>query len=141
MSKLISIFLLLSSVGFAQSFSDGSFSVYHLHKVGFSLTPAQIHEAESIYHDACSVVQREFPKGAMQPCPRFTVLVGAERNRLHSRRTQGGQIWMKKWDPIVFAQGVIVLTFDQILTRDEIMELGNRAVQQSKAAMDVARLK
>ncbi len=141
MSKLISILLLLSSVGFAQSFSDGSFSVRHINKVNFSLTPAQILEAESIYHDACWVVQREFHKGAIQPCPHFMVLVGAERNRLHSGRTQGGQIWMKKWDPIVFAQGVVVLTFDQILTRGLIMELGNRAVQQSKAAKDVARLK
>jgi hypothetical protein len=141
MSKLLFILFFLSSVGFAQSSSDGSFSVHHLKKVNFSPTPAQILETEGIYHSACPVVQREFHKGASEPCPHFTGHIGAERNELHSRRTQDGQIWMKKWGPIVFAQGVVVLTFDQMLTLDVIVELGNRVVQQSNAVIDVAGLK
>lgn len=141
MSKLLAVLFILSSLGLAQSSSDGSFSVHHLNTVNPSLRPAQMLEAESVYHSACRVVQREFHKGASEPCPHFTVLVGAERNELHSRRTEDGQIWMKKWDPIVFAQGVVVLTFDQMLTRDVIVKLGNRALQQSNAAVDVAGLK
>ena len=48
---------------------------------------------------------------------------------------------MKKWDPFVFAEGVVVLTFDDMLTRDAIAQLGNRALQQSNAAINVAGLK
>jgi hypothetical protein len=48
---------------------------------------------------------------------------------------------MKKWDPIVFARGVVVLTFGQMLTADVIVQLGNRAIEHSGAATDVARLK
>jgi hypothetical protein len=141
MSKLLSVLVVLSSFGLAQSSSDGAFSVHHLNNVNYSVRPAQMREAESIYHTACSVVQREFHSGASELCPHFTVVIGAEQNELHSRRAQGGEIWMKKWDPIVFAQGVVVLTFDHMLTRDVIVQLGNRALRQSNATADVAGLK
>lgn len=141
MSKLISVLLLLSSLALAQSPSDQSLSVHHLTNVKSSLRPAQLLEAESIYHSACWEVQREFHKDASQPCPHVTVIVGTERNEIHSRRAQDGEIWMKKWDPIVFARGVVVLTFGQMLTQDVIVQLGNRALQHSSAATDVARLK
>jgi hypothetical protein len=141
MSKLLCALLVLSSLGLAQSSSDGSFSVRHITNVNFSLRPAQILEAESIYHSACSVVKREFYRGAGEPCPHFTVVIGAKRNELHSRRTQEGEILMKKWDPFVFAQGVVVLTFDDMLTRNTIAQLGSRALRQSNVDKDVAGLK
>lgn len=141
MSKLLCVLVVLSSLGFAQSSSDGSFSVRHLNNVNFSLRPAQMLEAESIYRSACSVVKREFYRGTSEPCPHFTVVIGAKRNQLHSRRTQDGEISMKKWDPFVFAEGVVVLTFDDMLTRDAIAQLGNQALQQSNAAINVAGLK
>jgi hypothetical protein len=47
---------------------------------------------------------------------------------------------MTKWDPLVFAQGVVILAFDQVLTADVIKELSIRAVRSSKAAVDVAGL-
>jgi hypothetical protein len=141
MSKLLFILFLLSSVGFAESSSDGSFSVHHLQKVNLSLhtrtdTRNRKYLSQRVPGSATRVSQRR-----SEPCPHFTVHIGAERNELHSRRTQDGQIWMKKWDPIVFSQGVVVLTFDQMLTRDVIVELGNRVVQQSNAVIDVAGLK
>jgi hypothetical protein len=141
MSKLLTVLVVLSSFGLAQSSSDGSFSVHHLTNVNSSLRPAQILEAQSIYHSACWEVQYEFHKSASQPCPHVTVVIGTERNEIHSRRTQDGEIWMKKWDPILFARGVVVLTFGQMLTGDVIVQLGNRAIEHSNAATDVARLK
>jgi len=48
---------------------------------------------------------------------------------------------MKKWDPAMFAEGVVVLAFDWILTGDTITELGKRAVRSSNASVDVAGLK
>jgi hypothetical protein len=140
MSRLLIVLLILSSLGFAQSSSDGSFSVHQLNNTRFPLKPAELIEAESIYHSACLVVQREFHKGANEPCPHFTVLVGAARNELQSKRTHEGQIRMKKWDLIVFAQGVVVLTFDQILARDMIVQLASQALRQSNA-VDVAGVK
>jgi hypothetical protein len=45
---------------------------------------------------------------------------------------------MKQWDPIVFAKGVVVLSFDRMLTHDVVGQLGNRALRQTKAKVDVA---
>jgi hypothetical protein len=48
---------------------------------------------------------------------------------------------MTKWDPIVFTQGAVILAFDQMLTRDMIGRLGKRALRQSNAVVNVARMK
>jgi hypothetical protein len=140
MLKVMFVLLVLSSVGLAQSSSDGSFSVHHFKNASYSLTPAQMREAESIYHSACAVVQHDFHSGS-ELHPHLTVVIGAERNEVHSRRIPVGEIWMKNWDPIVFAQGVVVFAFDQMLPRDVIMQLANRAFRESNAAVDVAGLK
>jgi hypothetical protein len=135
------IFLVLSSVGLAQSSSDGSFSVRHLKNASYFLKPAQMREAESIYRTACAVVRREFHGGPSELHPHFTVVIGAERNQVYTRHSPADEIWMKKWDPMVFAQGVVVLTFDEMLPPDLIVQLGNRAFRQSNDAVGVAGLK
>jgi hypothetical protein len=138
MLRVMFVFLVLSAVSLAQSSTDGSFSVRHSKDSNFSLSPSQIHEAESIYRSACAVVQHDFHIGAGELHPRLTVVIGAERNEVHSRRTDVGEIWMKKWNPVLFAQGVVVLAFDQVLTRDVITKLGDRAVRYSDATVDVS---
>lgn len=45
---------------------------------------------------------------------------------------------MRKWEPIGFSQA---LTFDRMLTRAVIAQLGNRAVQKSNTVIHFARLK
>jgi hypothetical protein len=97
-------------------------------------------EAESIYHSACAVVRREF-RVAGELHPHFTVVIGAERNEVRTKLSPTDEIWMKKWDPMVFAEGVVVLAFDQMLSRDVIMQLGNRAFRQTNASVDVTGLK
>jgi hypothetical protein len=142
MSKIVFVLLALSLGGVAQTSSDGSFSVHHSNKASFSLSAAQMREAESIYHSACAVVQHNFQSGATELHPHFMVVIGAERNEIHSRRNpQVDEIWMKKWDAGVLAQGVVLLAFDQMMTRDVLKQLGNRAVHQTNAAVDVAGLK
>jgi hypothetical protein len=140
MFKVMFVLLCLSSVGLAQSSADGTFSVHHVTDTGYSLRPAEMREAESIYHRVCAAVQHEFHRGAGELHPQLRVVIGAERNEVHSVRTQVGEIWMKKWDPITFAQGVVVLAFDQMLTHDVIVQLGDRGFHQSNAAVDVADL-
>ena len=141
MLRVMFVFLVLPAVGLAQSSTDGSFSVRHSKDANFSLSPSQIHEAESIYRSACAVVQHDFHIGVGELHPHLMVVIGAERNEVHSRRTDVGEIWMKKWNPILFAQGVVVLAFDQVLTRDVITKLGDRAVRYSDATVDTSRFR
>lgn len=107
-----------------------------------------MHEAESLYQSACLVVRRDFPTSAGEFYPlHFTVVIGADRNEVHGNVVYSKkahtepEIWLKKWNPMVFAEGVVVLAFDQLLTEDRITELRNRAVRYSRAAVDVSNLK
>lgn len=139
MTKMLLMLLALSIPALAQTSSDGSFSVRHSKKANFSLNREQMHTAESIYRNACAVVQRDFLSGADEVHIHFTVVIGAERNEVLSRRaTQDDEIWLKKWDPNLFAQGVVLLAVDQRLTPDVITLLGQRAVRYSNATADVS---
>jgi hypothetical protein len=72
----------------------------------------------------------------------FTVVIGADQNQVLSRRlTQDDEIWMKRWDPDVFAQGVVLLAVDQSLTPDVVKRLGKRAVRYSNATVDISGFK
>jgi hypothetical protein len=135
MLKAIVTILLLVSAGLAQSSSDGSFSVRHITKPGVSLTPAQMHEAEKLYRNACAVVKSDFHSNA-ELRPRFTVILGAEHNEVRGR----GEIWLTKWNSAMFAEGVVVVAFDQVLTSDVVKQLAIRAVQYSNATVDVAEI-
>ena len=137
MLKAVFTLLVLASAGLAQTSSDGSFSVQHSKHANLSLSPTQMREAESLYQSACAVVQRDFHSGAGELRPRFTVVLGADRDEVHGR----AEILMKKWNPVVFAEGVVVIAFDQMLTADVIKRLGERAIRYSNATVDVADLK
>ncbi len=141
MLRAMFVVLLLSTIGLAQASSDRTFSVRHAKNTNFSLSPAQIREAESIYRNACVAVQHAFHMDAAALHPRLTVVVGTDHDEVHSRRTEGGEIWMKRWNTRTFAQGVVVLAFDQALTPDVIAQLSNRAVRYSNATVDVSELK
>jgi hypothetical protein len=148
MFKIMLTVLILASAGLAQSSSDGSFSVHHAKRVNFSLTPAQMREAESLYQSACLVVQHDFLTGVgdFYP-PHFTVVIGTESNEVRghivyaSKDHSQPEIWLKKWNPMVFAEGVVVLAFDQLLTENKVAQLRNRAIRYSRAAVDVSNLK
>ncbi|HWY60104.1 MAG TPA: hypothetical protein VNZ03_36915 [Terriglobales bacterium] len=137
MLKLMFTLFLLASAALAQSSSDGSFSVQHSKHANFSLSPAQMRDAESLYQSACAVVQHDFHSSAGGLHPHFTVIIGADSNAVHGK----GEIWMKKWNSLLFAQGVVVLAYYEALTADVITQLGNRAVRYSNASVDVADLK
>jgi hypothetical protein len=144
MLKIMFILLVLAAAGLAQTSSDGSFSVRHSTKPTFSLSKGEMREAESLYRNACAVVEHDFHSGVGQLHPHLTVIVGEDRNEVHAENTElhvGNEIWMKKWEPTVFAQGVVVLAFGQMLTVDVIKQLGMRAVRYSNATENVAGLK
>ena len=120
----------------AQSSSDGFFTVRHAKKPGFALSAAQMRQAEKLYQSACAVVQRDF-RGAGELHPRFTLVVGAERNAVYGRN----EVWLKEWNPAIFTEGVIVLAFDQVLTGAMTTQMARRALQYANAAIDVNDLK
>ena len=136
MLKAVVTFFLLVSTSLAQSSSDGRFAVRHVTKSGSSLTPAQMHEAEKIYENTCAVVQRDF-HSSTELRPRFTIILGAQRNEVHGNT----EIWLTKWSPAMFAEGVVVVAFHQVLTNDVIKQLAKRAVEYGDATVDVAELK
>jgi hypothetical protein len=147
MLKVMFSLLVLASVGLAQTSSDGSFSVHHSKDPKFSLSPSQMREAENLYQSVCAVVQHDYHESIGKLRPQFKVIIGTERNEVlgntvHGKAVQSiDEIRMKKWDPVIFAQGVVVLAFDQLLTDDTIRQLTARAVRYSNATVDVARLK
>ena len=139
MLKIMFTLLVLASAGLAQSSRTGWFSVHHAKQANFSMSPAQMREAESVYQSACAAVQHDFRGGSGELHPQIDVTIGTDRDEIHVRAVRA-EIWMKKWDPLVFAQGVVILAFDQVLTADVVKELSIRAVRSSKAAVDVAGL-
>jgi hypothetical protein len=136
MLKAIAALLFLASACVGQSSADGFFVVRNIKQSDGLLTPAQMREAERLYLNACVVVRHDFhSNGELRP--RFTVLLGTERNEVHGRT----EIWLKRWSQSVFTQGVVVLASDQVLTEDVIKQLGRQAVQRAAATVDLAELK
>ena len=136
MVKTLFALLFFASTCIGQSSSDGSFVIRHAKDPNFSLTAAQMRQAEKLYRAACGVVQDEF-HGSRDQQLRFTVIVGADNDSVHG----ASEIWLKKWNPAVFAEGTVVLALHQLLTPDLIRQLGKRVVKYSDATVDVADLK
>lgn len=132
MLKTIFVLLALPLVALAQASSDRSFSVHHTKNANFSLSTAQMHEAERLYKSACMVVQREFQTAELRP--HFRVIIGAGRNEVHTEN----EVWMKKWNPVVFARGVVMIA---LLKTKAIDRLTDRAVHYSNATVDVSALR
>lgn len=130
--KIMFVLLALPLVALAQASSDQSFSVHHSKKASFSLSTAQMREAEHLYKNACMVVQRDFQTAELRP--HFRVIIGADRNEVHTE----SEIWMKKWDPAVFARGVVLIA---LLKTKAIDRLTERAVHYSNATVDVSAFK
>jgi hypothetical protein len=141
MVRITFIILALASAGLAQSSSDGTFSVRHSKDAKFLLNAAQIREAESLYRSAYAEVQRDLHITPGELHPDFTVIMGADHNQIRDQALGRAELWMTKWDPIVFTQGVVFVTFHQMLTADLIVQLSNRAIRRSNATVDAAGLK
>ena len=98
-----------------------------------------MHEAEKLYRNTCAMVQRDFHSSG-ELHPRFTVVLGTEHDELYEAHGKT-EMWLTKWDPAMFAQGVVMLAFHQLLTTDAIQQLAKRAVQYSDATVDAVELK
>jgi hypothetical protein len=92
-------------------------------------------QANKIYLSASSVVQREF--GATHSvAPAITLVLGADGNVV---RFDAREIRFTKWDRNVFAQGVVMLAFEDVML-DRGVAMAKRAVMWVDTTVDVERL-
>jgi hypothetical protein len=93
-------------------------------------------ETEKIYYSACSVVREEFD--VKRPMlPRVKLVLGAERDEIGLDQRE---IRLTTWDRYLFAQGVVVLTFADLLTWDRKIAMTKRAVNWADATVEIERL-
>ena len=94
-------------------------------------------DAEKVYQSACSALQREFQIG--RPLrPHVTLIVGAHENGAYA---DSREIRLTRWDPFLFAQGVVFLSFDDILPRTKVTEVAKRAVIWADSVVEVQKLR
>src|SRR5262245_14073140 len=67
-------------------------------------------EVQKVYDSGCAVVQREF-SGNRILRPRVRLILGADKNSVTFDRRE---IKLVKWDPYLFAQGVVMLAFEDL---------------------------
>jgi hypothetical protein len=93
-------------------------------------------EAREIYLAACATVQQEF--GRTHPLsPKVTLVLGAEKDGV---LTQKGEVQLRKWDRYLFAQGVVILAFGELMPTEEKLTMAKRAVSWAGATIGVQQM-
>jgi hypothetical protein len=93
-------------------------------------------DAQNIYLSACAAVRREFgvSPGAS---PRMTLVLGAQKDEAV---WQTHEIRLRKWNRDLFAQGVVLLAFDDIMTSERRLRMAKRALNWADSTVDAAQL-
>jgi hypothetical protein len=94
-------------------------------------------EAEKVYLRACEIVEKEFNRPSPIR-PHLLLRLGATDNVL---RYPMGEIQLKKWDEYRFADAVVDLALHEMVTPDERVRLGNTAVHEAGATVNLCELK
>jgi hypothetical protein len=77
--------------------------------VAADVKPQVRETAETIYVAACAAVEHEFGS-THQRNPKVILVLGAKKDAVDWEQ---GEIRLRKWDPYLFAQGVIALAYRQ----------------------------
>src|SRR5215467_553596 len=95
--RLVLVVMVLATACFAQDFTVES----------KGRQKWQSEEVQKVYDSACAVVQREF--GSNRPLrPKVKLILGADKNTVS---TDHLEIRLVKWSPQLFAEGVVMLAF------------------------------
>jgi hypothetical protein len=94
-------------------------------------------EAEKVYLRACEAVEKEFNRSTPIR-PRLLLRLGASDNML---RYPMREIQLKKWDEYRFADAVVDLALHDIVPLEERVRLGNTAVREAGATVNICELK
>ena len=88
-------------------------------------------EANRIYKCAAVTIQREFQQ--TEPVrPTFTLVLGVDRNQLDVATSQ---LRLVKWDTNLFAQGVVLFSFEQLMPEQRTARLVQRVLSQASAVV------
>lgn len=94
-------------------------------------------EAQKIYDAACAAVEREF--GLHRNVrPEFKLVLGAPRSSVDFDRRE---LRLTKWNPYLFAQGVVMLAIQELMPPRQRVEMAMRAVNWADSTVDVQQLK
>lgn len=123
-SRLTVVVLVLTMGCWAQS-------LFGVRAKGEQRWPAE--EADKLYLSACSAVQREFG-GTRSIRPQITLVLGADRDEavLDSR-----EIRLIKWNPDLFAQGVVLFAFEDLMPLDQRLAVARRAVNWAGSTIEI----
>jgi hypothetical protein len=99
--------------------------------------PQLMEEAHELYLSACATVQHEFGR-SQPPRPKVTLVLGADEDGVLRGK---GEVRLRKWDRYLFAQGVVVLAFDQLMPTEEKLTMAEHAVSWADATVDVKQLR
>jgi hypothetical protein len=93
-------------------------------------------EADRIYSSACAVVRQEFEVKS-PTLPPVKLVPGANKNGVLLAERE---IWLTKWDRYLFAQGVVLLAFADVMTWDRKIAMTKRAVNWADSTVEIERL-
>lgn len=93
-------------------------------------------EVDKIYLSACTTVQREFG-GDRAVRPRVALVLGSDKNGVNF---DAGQVVLVKWDRDLFAQGVVILAFEDLMTAERRVRIAKRALNWTDATVNVAQI-
>lgn len=132
MKRLLTVAILSATFAAACYAQDGGVTVTSKGKQKWSES-----EVNRVYLSACSAVQREFYDSTV-PRPIVTLILGADKNVIdYSKKT----ILLRQWNRNLFAQGVVLLAFQDLLTPERRLSMTTRAVRLADASVDVRDLK
>ena len=93
-------------------------------------------EVDKVYLSACTAVQREFGDSIVLRPP-VALVLGADTNAVDFDKKT---ILLKQWDHSLFAEGVVILAFEDLLTPQRRMIITNRAVNQAQATVNIGEI-
>jgi len=90
-------------------------------------------EADKLYLSACKVMEQEF--GLAEPIrPRITLVLGAENDEAAFAQRE---IRLTRWNAYLFAQGVAIFAFEDLMDRGRVLAIARRAVTWSNATVEI----
>lgn len=93
-------------------------------------------EVQKLYASACAVVRQEFHDSHVNN-PVVTLVIGTDKDGMLAEERE---IRLVRWDPYLFAQGVVMLAFHDLLTVERRLSMTTRAVSQADASVAVQQL-
>lgn len=128
MLKLLMLVGAFASMGCAQ---EGAVTVNSGGKQKWS--PSEVNR---VYLSACTAVEREFGNQRLLR-PNIALVLGANKNAVDFDKKT---ILLKNWDRGLFAEGVVILAFEGLLTPERRLMIANRAVDLAQATVNVREL-